>query len=133
MQKILIIHSKKGNLKEISEGIREGAEKNGYKVDILSTEDKGKIVSFHPYDLVLVGSPTEGIFRGKASSDVPTYLRDCKRTQGQDTIAFVTPGFFATSKALKDLMSHLEKSGCIVNNFKSIKNYREAVKFGKSL
>lgn len=133
MKKILIIHSAEGNLDKISRGIKEGAVNRGYNVDVLSTEDRGRTVNFHPYDLVVVGSPTKGVFRGSIAEDLPTYLRDCKRTQGQEAIAFVTPRFFATSKALKSLMGQLEKLGCIVNDFRSLGNYDEAVEFGKGL
>lgn len=71
MQKILIIHSEEGNIEEIARGIAEGARKNGHQVDILSTRDRGRVVSFFPYDLILVGSPTRGISRGRLVKTYP--------------------------------------------------------------
>lgn len=133
MQKILIIHSINGKLDEIAGGIAEGLRHNGHQVDILSTAYKERPVTFHPYDLVLAGSPTRGIFKGKVSEDIPPFLKKCKRTAGQKTIAFVTPRFFATTRALRSLMAELEKLGCIVYNFSSLKNRQQAVKFGESL
>jgi flavodoxin len=133
LQKILIIHSKKGDLKRIAEGIEEGAENKGHRVDVLSTERRGRMVSFHAYDLVIVGSPTEGFFRGSIASDLKPFLKKCKRTVGQETVAFVTPRYFATNKALKSLMGQLEELGCVVNDFKTLKSYSQAVTYGKSL
>ena len=133
LQKILIIYSKEGDIKDIAEGIAEGAKENGYQVELKDTEIDGRPVSFFPYDLVIAGAPTQGIFRGKIPSDLSSFLKECKRTGGQDAMAFVTPRFFATSKALKLVMGELEKLGCIVKDFRSIKNRKEAVNFGKAL
>jgi len=133
LQRVLIIYSKEGDVKEIAEGIAEGAREKGYKVDLQDTEITGKPVSFYPYDVVIAGAPTQGIFRGKIPSDLASFLKECKRTGGQDAMAFVTPRFFATNKALKLVMGELEKLGCIVKDFRTIKNRKEAVDFGKAL
>ena len=133
LQKILIIYSKEGDIKDIAEGIAEGARENGYQVELKDTEIDGRPVSFFPYDLVIAGAPTQGIFRGKIPSDLSSFLKECKRTGGQDAMAFVTPRFFATNKALKLVMGELEKLGCIVKDFRKIKNRKEAVQFGKTI
>lgn len=133
MQKILIIHSEEGNIKEIARGIAEGARGNGHQVDLISTGERSKMVTFFPYDLILAGSPTRGFFKGKIAGDIGPFLSECKRTAGKTAIAFVTPRAFATTKALKLLMGELEKLGCIVKNFTSLKNRKEAVSFGQQL
>ena len=133
MKKILIIYFDEKKVHQIAEGIKDGAEKNGYKVEMMSTAHKGKIVTFHPYDLVIAGGPTRGIFRGKVPSAISRFLKNCKRTAGQEAVAFVTPRFFATTKALRNLMGHLEAQGCIVNDFKNFKSYNEAVSYGENL
>ncbi|MFP4016109.1 MAG: flavodoxin family protein [Halanaerobiales bacterium] len=133
MKKILIIHSKEGKLPEIAQGIAEGVSKKGNQVDVVSTSDQGKVISFFPYDLILVGSPAKGIIKGKIAGDLRPFLSQCKRTAGKEAVAFVTPGGFATDKALKVLMGELEKLGCFVNNFKTIKSKGQAVTFGEKL
>lgn len=133
MQKILIIHSSEGNLEDVVQGIAEGARSKGNQVDILSTKDNDKIVNFFPYDLVLAGSPTLGVFKGKVAPDLAPYLARCKRTIGKDAIAFVTPGAFGTTRALKEVMGELEKLGCVVRNFVSLKNKKEGIEFGQRL
>ena len=133
LKKVLIIHSDESKLQEIAKGIEEGLRNNGHQVDIISTREKGKVVSFFSYDLVLVGSPSKGIIKGKIAADIVPFLRQCKRTAGKKAVAFVTPSGFATNKALKTLMGELEKLGCFVNNFKTIKSRSEAVDFGENL
>ncbi len=133
LKKILIIYFDNDKVAQIAEGIKDGAEKNGNKAEIMSTAKKGKIVTFHPYDLVIVGAPTLGIFRGKVPSEISRFLKNCKRTAGQEAVAFVTPRFFATTKALRNLMGSLEAQGCIVNDFKNFKSYNEAVTYGENL
>ncbi|NLM96743.1 MAG: flavodoxin family protein [Halanaerobiaceae bacterium] len=133
MKKVLIIYSSEGNLKEIAEGIAEGARKNAYQVDLISTREQGKVVSFFPYDVVLVGSPAYGVIKGKIAPDIPPFLSQCKRTAGKEAIAFVSPKGMATDKALKVLMAELEKLGCFVNNFTALKSRQSAVAFGEQL
>jgi len=133
LKKVLIIHSKEGDLKDIAQGITKGLKENGHEVDILDTKDSGRPVTFFPYDLVIAGAPTKGIFRGNIPADLGKFLKDCKRTGGQEAMAFVTPRFFATNKALKKVMGQLEKLGCIVIDFRIIKNTKEAADFGKSI
>ena len=133
MRRILIIHSEEGNLKEVAQGIAEGANINGHRVDILSTKDRSKLVTFFPYDLILTGSPTLGFFKGKIAGDIKHFLGQCKRTAGKSAIAFVTPRAFATTKALKLMMAELEKLGCIVKDFVNLRSKNEAINFGKKL
>jgi len=133
LHKILIIYSKEGKLKEIAEGIAEGARKEGNETEVIDTTYSERPVTFFPYDLVVAGAPTQGIIRASIPSDLSEFLKKCKRTGGQKAVAFVTPRFFATNKALKKVMGELEKIGCIVNDFRAIKNRKEAVEFGQSL
>jgi len=132
LQKVLIIYSTEGDLKKIAEGIAQGARQKGYEVELFDTGYSGRPISFYKYDLVVAGAPTQGIFRGKIPSDLSKFLKDCKRTTGQEAMAFVTPRFFATNKALKKVMGELEKLGCIVKDFRTIKNEKEAKEFGNS-
>ncbi|MFN2340752.1 MAG: DNA-binding response regulator [Halanaerobium sp.] len=133
MQRLLIIHTPDADLKEIAEGIKEGAESQGFRVDIKNTKDIGNGVSFYPYDQILAGSPTKGIFRGEIDQSLNKFLSESKRTVGKDAVAYVKPRFFATNKALKKVMSALEAQGCIVKNFKAIKDHQSAVEFGKNI
>ena len=133
MKKVLIIHSRDDNVAEIAQGIKDGAEKNGHNIDVMSTDERGKVVSFYPYDLVIAGCETLSIFRGKIPGEITNFLKECKRTAGQEAVAFVTPRFFATTKALRQLMGRLEEQGCIVNDFQNFSRYNDAVSYGESL
>ncbi|MFW6386327.1 MAG: DNA-binding response regulator [Bacillota bacterium] len=127
---VLILYSG-SDLKEIARGIAEGAEKNEHRSKIIDAVQRDRPISFHRYDLVAVGAPTQGIFRGSVPSELKETLKQCKRTVGQESVAFVTPRFFATSDALKKLMGEMEKLGCVVKNFRSLKTHGDAIEFGK--
>lgn len=133
MQRLLIIYTPDDDLEEIAEGLKEGAEANGFRVDLKNAKDIGNGISFYPYDLILAGSPTRGIFKGKIDESLNKFLSEAKRTVGKDAVAYVKPRFFATNKALKKVMAALESQGCIVKNFTAIKNRQSAVEFGKNL
>lgn len=133
MQKVLIIYSAKGKVDSIAEGIAAGMQKNGHQVTLKAAGETDKPISFYAYDLVIVGSPTLGFFKGKIADDLAPFLKNCKRTGGQEAVAFVSPRLFGTTKALKKVMAELEKLGCIVKNFTSLKNYNQALEFGKSI
>jgi hypothetical protein len=133
LQRILIIHTPDKDIKDIAEGIKEGVESNNIRAELRNTADTGNTVSFYPYDLVVAGSPTLGIFKGKIDNSLNKFLADAKRTVGQEAYAFVKPRFFATNKALKSVMAALEAQGCIVKNFKALSDHNSAVEFGKSI
>lgn len=133
MQSLLVIYTPASDLKKIAEGIKKGAESQGFKVDIKNTKEIERVISLHPYDLVLAGSKAEGIFASDIDSSLKDFLAEAKRTQGRDAFAFVKPYFFATNKTLKKIMAVLESEGCIVKNFKRLKNYHSAVEFGKNI
>ena len=133
MERILIIHTPDQEIKKLAEGIKEGAESRGFRVDLKNTADKGNTVSFYPYKLVVAGSSISGIFKGKIDSSLKEYLSDSKRTVGQNAVAFVKPHFFAANSGLKKVMAALEAQGCIVKNFKALSNYQAAVEFGKNI
>ncbi len=133
MQKVLIIYSGKGDIDKIAGGIAEGLQKNGHQATVVKAGENDRPVTFHSYDLVIAGSPTLGLYKGKISKKLSSFLKDCKQTAGQDAIAFVTPRLFGTTNALKRVMNELEKLGCIVNNFTHLKNRSQAVNFGKSI
>jgi len=132
--KVLIIYSSSGNnIKQIARGIKDGLEENGHRVDLRGTGETNKPVVFGVYDLVLVGSPTKGLFRGRPAKDIAPFLQNCKRTMGEKTIAFVTSRLVGTTGALKKIMEQMEKMGCFVYNFTSLKNFEEAVSFGREI
>lgn len=133
MQRLLIIHTPDAELKEIATGIKEGAESQGFRVDMKNTRDIGRGVSFYQYDLIAAGSLTKGIFKAKIDKSLNKFLAEAKRTVGSNAIAYVKPRFFATNKALKKVMAALESQGCIVKNFKALKDHQSAVEFGKSI
>ncbi|AZO93902.1 DNA-binding response regulator [Iocasia frigidifontis] len=131
--KVLVIHAQDDKITKIAKAMVEGIVNNGNQADRISTSDTGGLVNFHSYDLVLVGSPTKGFFKGKIDENIKPFLGQCKRTVGKEAVAFVTPRGFATTKALKLVMAVLESLGCIVKDFVSLSTVKEARVFGGKL
>ncbi|AZR74054.1 hypothetical protein BBF96_12005 [Anoxybacter fermentans] len=131
--KILIVYSKEGKIEEYADALRKGAESKGHQVTMKKASERGDMVSCHPYDLLIVGSPILGVFGGKIAEDLKPYLSALKRTEGQNSIAFVKRKIFGTDKALRRLMGVMESQGCIVKDFRGFRSLDEAYQFGRHL
>ncbi|GAB6099519.1 hypothetical protein JCM16358_13980 [Halanaerocella petrolearia] len=126
IKRVLVIHSTTDSLKDLVAGLQAGLEKQGARVDIEEVKNRTRPLNWAPYDLVLVGSPALGFFGGKIDNELKGFLRQCKRTSAQKTIAFVNSKLFGASKAVKTLMDQLEKQGAFVQDFRVLKDYAEA-------
>jgi menaquinone-dependent protoporphyrinogen IX oxidase len=122
MKRVLIVYSTQKNLKELAEGLKEGFEQKGAKVDLEEAGRRERPLSLSKYDLTLFGSPVIGFFGGQVDNSIREFLKNCKGTAGQKTIAFVNSSLLGTSKSLKKLMKQLENKGCLVKDFRSFKN-----------
>ncbi|TDX59140.1 hypothetical protein [Orenia marismortui] len=131
MKRVLIAYSKDNKLKEIVEGLKLGFEFNDIKVDLETIPTNSPAVYFSKYDLVLIGSPNLGLFGGNLDPKVDMFLQNIKRAVGQEVIAFVQERFFGRSKALKTLMGKLESEGCIVKDFRELKDKESAKRYAK--
>ena len=133
MARILIIHSADKKTEEIAETIKTGAEKKGHQVDIMEAGQGRDEISFYKYDLIIAGSPSNGIFKGRPAADIKKTLSRSKQTVGKDAMAYIVPSFFGNTKALRLLMAELEKLGCVVKDFASLKNKESAEEFVNKL
>ncbi len=131
MKKILVIHSQEGGAVEVARGIKEGAENQGHRVDIIKASVRGEEISFHPYDLVIVGSPKTGLIKGRPAADIAPTLERCKRTVGQECYAYITPSLIGSTRALRNLMEEMEKHGCVVRDFATLKKKEEGMEFAR--
>ena len=131
MKKILIIHSQEKGPKSVAQGIKKEAERQGHRADIIPASVKGDEISFHQYDLVIVGSAKKGLIKGKPASDIAPTLSRCKRTVGQESYAYMTPSLIGTTKALKNLMEEMEKQGCVVKDFATLKKEKDGKEFAR--
>ncbi len=129
MKKVLIIRSKSNKLDDITKGLEAGFEGKGAKVDIKKVGNQTRIINFAIYDIVLVGSPVLGLLGGKIDDGIEGFLKQCKRTVGKDVVAFVNSKLIGSAKAVKVLMSKLEKMGCIVKDFRQFADKESAEKY----
>lgn len=133
MARVLIIHSADSKTAKMARALKTGAEKNGNKVDLYEAGEGNDEISFNKYNLVIAGSPSKGIIKGRPAEDIKKTLNRCKRTVGTEAMAYIVPSFFGNTKALRLLMEELEKLGCVVKDFASLKNIQQAEEFGRKL
>lgn len=133
MARLLIIHSADKKTEEIGNTIKNITEQKGYQVDIVAAGQGRDEISFYKYDLVIAGSPSNGIFKGRPADDIKKTLSRSKQTVGKEAMAYIVPSFFGNTKALRLLMAELEKLGCVVKDFASLKNKEAAEEFANKL
>lgn len=131
--KALVIHSSRGRLSPLVEGVRRGLESNGWTVDTVAANPADSRPIAGGYDIVLVGSPALGFWHGRAADDIEPTLRRCRRLEGISAAAFVTPHALATQSALRHLMALLEREGAFVRDFAILSTPHQAEEFGKRL
>lgn len=132
MQKILILHSPDKKVQQLAEEIKKGAETGGHRVDLIAASGSGgKDISFHPYDLVVVGSEKKGLIKGRPPQVMGETFSRCKRTVGQESMAFLKPSLFGNTRALRELMNEMEKQGMVVKDFATLKSTADAEEFGR--
>ena len=132
MGKILIIYSEQKDFTKFAQALKQGFTKQGHQVEMQNLESTSRPISFNKYDLLLAGSPIFGFLGGKIDEEFGEFLSDCKRTVGQKAVAFVNSKFIGTTKALKKVMAELESVGCMVYDFRSFSNAKEAEEFAKN-
>ncbi|MBM7557046.1 flavodoxin family protein [Halanaerobacter jeridensis] len=133
MKRVLIVYSTKKDLKELAQGLEEGFEKNGARVDLEKAGRRERPLNLSKYNLVLFGSPVLGFFGGKIDNAIGEFLKDCKGTTGQKAMAFVNSSLIGSSKSLKKVMKELEVKGCMVYDFRSFKNAAAAKKYAQKI
>ncbi|MGM0502551.1 MAG: flavodoxin family protein [Bacillota bacterium] len=129
MKRILIVYSTKKDVEQLAQGLKNGFTAADVEVDLEVAQRRERPISLSKYDLVMVGSPVLGFFGGGIDNQIAEFLKDCKATIGQKTIAFVDSSLLGTTKALRKLMKQLESKGCMVYDFRSFKNLAAAEEY----
>ncbi|MBE3583651.1 MAG: hypothetical protein IMX01_06005 [Limnochordaceae bacterium] len=129
----VVIYSRQGGLRPLAEAVGRGIEKGGWQVQVVEADPAETRPLPGGFDLVCLGSPTLGFFRGHPADDVEPALLRCRHLEGVSAAAFVRPHAFATEGVLRQVMGLLEKQGAIVQDFAAIRNAAEAEQFGQRL
>ena len=130
----LVLYSQSGRVPEIAQALADELSNLGHQVQLMEAESSGTApISCGRYDLVVAGSPVEGIFGGKVAGDIDLSLKRCNRLEGKTAAAFVQPALFGTTKALRQLMELMERQGALVRDFATLSTPDEARKFACSL
>lgn len=130
----LILYSMGGRVPQMAQALANELTQLGHQVQLMEAESSGTgPISCGRYDLVVAGSPVEGIFGGKVAGDIDLSLKRCTRLEGKTAAAFVQPAIFGTTKALRYLMELMERQGALVRDFATLSSENEARKFAGAL
>jgi len=130
----LIIYSKRGGIEPLAKAIASSLSEHAVRVDLQEADERtGGPVSAAPYDVICVGSPVLGFWRGEVAADVDATIKRFTRLEGRQAAAFVKPAIFGTGKALRRLMGILERQGAMVQDFAAIRGLAEARAFSRRL
>ena len=129
----IVYPPKSRKMEAIVEAISSSSKEAGHQVQQIRAVRGIGIKSLFPYDLVYVGSPVMGLWGGKFSEEIASFIRECSGLEGKKVAVFVIPKMLGVSKAIKRLMALLEKQGSIIIDFRRIRNLSEARAFGQRL
>ena len=133
MRVLILYGGEGGRIEEVTKVISSTIRSRGHEVDEVRAENSSRITSFFIYDLVYVGSQVTGIWGGKFSSTLASYLRDYSGLEGKRAVVFVTPKLLKAGKAIKKIMNLLEEKGAIVVDFASLRKPSEAEDLAKKI
>ena len=133
MRVLILYGGEGGRIGAMTKVISSTIRSRGHEVDEARVESSRRITSFFVYDVVYVGSQVVGMWGGKLSSTLASYLRDCSGLEGKKAVVFVTPKLFGTGKAIKKIMNFLEEKGGIVVDFASLRKPSEAEDLAKKI
>jgi len=114
------MHSSEGKTVDLAQMLQRAFEKEGSRADLVAaTAGSSTPISSAPYDLVCLLSSFSGLFKPKVPVEIDSMLKRCTRLEGKKGAAFV-PAKMGSAKALKLLMSLMEKQGVIVDYFSTL-------------
>jgi len=131
--KALVIYSSEGRLEPLAGGVKRGLEQGGWNVEVVAASRSEARPLPGGFDLICVGSPSFGFWKGRAAEDIAPTLKRCRRLEGVPAAAFVTPRALASQMALRHVMALLEREGAFVRDFATIANVKQAEEFGARL
>ncbi|HHT72361.1 MAG TPA: hypothetical protein GX008_01460 [Firmicutes bacterium] len=123
--RVLIMHSGEGKIADLAQSLQRSFEKEGSRADLVSAAEGSTPISSAPYDLVCLLSSFSGLFKPKVPVEIDNILKRCTRLEGKKGAAFV-PAKLGSTKALRLLMSLMERQGMIVDYFSTLSSPADA-------
>ena len=132
--RVLIMHADDEKIQKSAATLQRALEQDGVRVDLISPKVAATSpVSAAPYGLVCVISGYTGWWKPQLPMEMDSLLKKTMRLEGKKGGAFVRPGLLGSTKALRVLMSHLERQGVIVEDFGTIGGEQELASIAKRL
>lgn len=132
--RVLVLHTDDAPIKKSAELFKNALEKEGVRVELISPQAAASSpVSAAPFGLVCVLTGYRGWWKPQLPSEMDNLLKKVMRLEGKKGGAFIKPGPLGSTKALRVLMSHMERQGVIVEDFGTISGGQDAIAIAKRL
>ncbi len=131
---VLIMHADDPKTQKSVEVLQESLAKENVREDLVSPASAGTApVSTAPYGLVCIVCGYKGWWKPQIPVEMDNLIKRATRLEGKRGCAFILPGLFGSTKALRVLMSHMEKQGVIVEDFGALSGRQEIMAIVKRL
>ena len=132
--RVLILHTDDPKIEKSVAALQRAMEQSGTKVDLKSPKASGSApISAAPYSLVCVVTEYTGWWKPQIAADMDNLLKRTTRLEGKRGGAFVQAGMLGSAKALRVLMSHMERQGVIVEDSGTLGGEREIAAIAQRL
>lgn len=133
--KVAIMYSPKPpKLESIAKLLGQAFSAGGHSVDYVQIAKTDRPVNVNRYDLVCLGSVSEGSFGGKIPLEVSEFIKQCRGIQNVKSAAFLLKrGIGFNDKGLRRLMGILESEGSLVMDFQLIAGQHDTEALAKRL
>lgn len=132
--RVLILHADDDKIHKSARVLHKALEQDVVRVDLISAKEAtSSPVSAAPYGLVCVMSGYSGWWKPQLPVEMDGLLKKTMRLEGKKGAAFVKPGLLGSAKALRVLMSHMERQGVIVEDFGTLGGEQELASIAKRL
>lgn len=115
--RVLVMHTDHPKVQSSAQALQRELAKQGCRVDAVSPSSGSSTpVSTAQYALICVLSEFKGWWKPQIPVEIDNLLKRATRLEGKRGSAFVSPKL-GSSKALRVLMSQMERQGVIVEDF----------------
>lgn len=120
------------DVKKTAESLAHGIGSENHMVDLINGEtDSDKKLT--GYEYIAIGTAPISMFRGRISDRISNFLNNCGTLSGKRCYAFVKKKGFGSAKALRNLMTEMEKQGMMLKISDILYSAEEAEAAGKKL
>lgn len=128
------MHADEPKIQKSVTALQKAFEQDSVRVDRVSPATAtSSPVSAAPYGLVCVVTGYRGWWKPQIPVEMDNLIKRATRLEGKKGCALVQAGLLGSTKALRVLMSHMERQGVLVEDFGTLGGQQEPTSLAKRL